>query len=230
MTQRSNGGARAAALVLAAGLADPAAACEVAILFAIDVSASVDAGEYALQSGGHAAAITDPEVIDAIQSIGGVQVTLMHWSGGVHQELRTPWTALSDAASAHAYAARLAQIERRVDSEATALGSALNFVEHSWPDEARRCRRRVVDISGDGVSNTGVPIAPTRARLIEDGVTLNGLVIGGGDPPPAPFYRERVIGGPGAFLEIAEGYADYARAFKLKLLRELRQVFAETAR
>jgi hypothetical protein len=35
------------------------------------------------------------------------------------------------------------------------------------------------------------------------------------------YYRENVIQGPGAFVEIADDYDDFARAFLRKLLREI---------
>ena len=90
---------------------------------------------------------------------------------------------------------------------------------------ASECRRRVVDVSGDGVSNSGRPLEPARSRLLAEGATINGLVIVNEElveAPPLPHYRDRVIGGPGAFAIRANGFEDYARAFRKKLLRELR--------
>jgi hypothetical protein len=37
----------------------------------------------------------------------------------------------------------------------------------------------------------------------------------------ARYYREKVISGPDAFLEIASDYDDFARAFLRKLRREI---------
>ena len=52
-------------------------------------------------------------------------------------------------------------------------------------------------------------------------VTINGLVILGATPNPLPHYEAEVIGGFGAFVEVAENFDDYPRAILRKLLREL---------
>ena len=38
------------------------------------------------------------------------------------------------------------------------------------------------------------------------------------------YFHERIIHGPGAFIEVALGFEDYAQAMKRKLLRELATV------
>ena len=43
------------------------------------------------------------------------------------------------------------------------------------------------------------------------------------DPDPVAHYRAQVIGGPGAFVEVASGFDDYPRAILKKLLREIDQ-------
>lgn len=215
---------------LGAGRAE---ACAAAIVLAIDVSSSVSAPEYRLQAEGHARTFRDPEVIEAIQSVGGVMVTVVHWSGVRHQQARESWTLIDSAAASLAFADRIGAIGRRYDTLRTALGQALVFLEGAWLAETARCERKVIDISGDGVANDGVDVAGPRARLLAQGVTINALVIFsplsrlGAEPDPVVFYRERVIGGPGAFYEVADGYEDYARAFKRKFLQELRGGLAE---
>ena len=58
--------------------AAPAAAqeCRIALALGIDVSSSVDPDEYALQAGGLAAALRDPEVAAAFLAVPGAQVAL----------------------------------------------------------------------------------------------------------------------------------------------------------
>jgi hypothetical protein len=46
-------------------------------------------------------------------------------------------------------------------------------------------------------------------------------VIRGAWPDPVEFYQRNVVRGDGAFLEIADGFSDYAAAIRRKLLREL---------
>jgi hypothetical protein len=96
--------------------------------------------------------------------------------------------------------------------------------------QGRDCWRRVIDLSGDGMSNSGP--APDEIGAALEGVIVNGLVIGtqeldfGGTRDQnagelALYYRREVMRGPGAFVLIALGYEDYARAMEAKLLREL---------
>lgn len=220
----------AAALI---GLAGPfasaqASACGAAIVLALDVSSSVSASEYRLQTEGHARAFRDPEVIEAIVDAGGVLVAAVHWSGVRHQSARIGWTLIDSPAASFAFAEQIGALQRRFDTLRTALGQALVFLEGAWSVETEVCARKVIDISGDGVANDGVDVSEPRARLLARGVTLNALVVFsplsrlGAEPDPVAFYRERVIGGPGAFYEVADGYEDYARAFKRKFLQELR--------
>jgi len=57
------------------------------------------------------------------------------------------------------------------------------------------------------------------------GVTVNGLVINGadheGETNLIPFYQNEVLHGPGAFLEVAQGFRDFERAMRRKLEREV---------
>ncbi len=226
-------GRRAAALgglaLAALAAAAPARACGIALALAVDVSSSVDRYEYQLQTGGMAAAFRDPEVADAILGGGGALVAVVYWSGYPHQESRIGWTPLGDAAAIAAFADRIDRLERRYAQFPTAIGRALQFVETLWSPETAACARRVVDVSGDGVNNSGPPPVSARRRLVARGITLNALVIQGEWPDPEPYYRDNVIGGPGAFIEIADGYDDFARAFRRKLLRELQPLAADLA-
>ena len=79
---------KAIALVLC--LADPLQACETALLLAVDISGSVDAGEYALQMSGLAAALEDHDIADLLVE-DSVALSLVHWSGLRRQKLLLPW-------------------------------------------------------------------------------------------------------------------------------------------
>jgi hypothetical protein len=83
--------------------------------------------------------------------------------------------------------------------------------------------RQVIDVSGDGRQNTGeLSTADARDAAVSHGITLNGLPITSGDDPDVDgWYRANVIGGPGAFLVVANGYAAFAEAFRQKLMLEV---------
>ncbi len=217
---------RRAAMLLVAGLlagGHPARAadCGLELVLAMDVSYSVVNSEYDLQMGGLADAFRDPEVAEAITWItGGVMATVTQWSGPEAQAQPVPWTHLTDAASAAAFAAAIERQERAFASY-TAVGEALFHANRLGATNPRRCARRVIDVSGDGANNKGRPPLPMAEALSANGVTVNGLVIMGAWPDPVEFYLRNVVRGDGAFLETAANFADYADAIKRKLLREL---------
>ena len=94
--------------------------------------------------------------------------------------------------------------------------------------------RRVIDVSGDGTSNSGRPLAEARAAALEAGVTINGLAIINRAPPRGGFhrhtqppeglpeyYRRNVIGGPGAFLLVVQDFNSFGEAMVDKLVTEI---------
>ncbi|WP_093255250.1 DUF1194 domain-containing protein [Rubrimonas cliftonensis] len=221
--------AAAAALLALAPVGARALDCTAALVLALDVSSSVDAAEYALQMQGLAAALRDPAVVETILSPpgAGVMASAFAWSGFQHQELLIDWTWLGDRASIEAFAASLAAAPRRYDHWPTALGRATGFAAALHGENPVPCRRRVVDVSGDGANNDGVGPQWHRERGAFEGITFNGLVIAGADPDPVLYYRAEVLHGPGAFLEVIHSYTDYPGAILRKLLRELQPPFAQ---
>ena len=215
---------RLAAVSLAAGLGAgaPAAACDLELVLAMDVSRSVVKSEFDLQMGGLASAFRDPEVIETIRWIaGGVMVTVTQWSGPEAQIQSVPWSHLIEPEDIVAFAAEIAAIDRAFFASYTAIGEALVHAGSLSATNPVPCKRRVIDVSGDGASNRGRPAREVAEALAAQGVTINGLVIMGGWPDPAEFYVRNVIRGEGSFLELAEDFEDYAEAIKRKLLREL---------
>lgn len=210
-----------AVLSLAPGLARP---CGLELILAVDVSGSIDGEEWRLQSGGMAAAFEDPQVADAIAAMeGGMLVTYTHWSGTSRQSQVTPWQRLTDGASAQAFAGAIRGAARTWRNFSTAIGDALNHARTVSQTAPERCRRRVIDVSGDGISNEGEnPLVASRL-LGAEGYQVNALVIRGANPDPVVHFRELVLAGPGAFIEIADGFEDFPRAFRRKLLREIDQ-------
>lgn len=214
-----------ASLLLAAA---PAAACGLELVLAIDVSRSVVEREFAIQTGGLAAAFRDSRIVDAISwTDGGIMATVTQWSGAASQEQTVPWAHLTGAASIAAFAAAVERQERAFFASYTAIGAALVHAEALAATNPLPCARRVIDVSGDGTSNHGPEPRPVAEALAASGVTVNGLVIRGAWPDPAAFYRENVVRGDGAFLEVAQGFGDYPAAIRRKLLRELAPHLAE---
>ena len=196
----------------------PAAACDLALLLAVDVSGSVDEDEWRIQRDGLAAALRDGLVAEALVSA-EAQVALMQWTGTGRQRVTMPWTRVADFAAADALAARVAQERRIWRNFSTAVGEALQAGLAEMAQVAH-CRRKVIDVSGDGRSNEGVPPAEVRGRLDLAGITVNALVIEGDEPDLTGWYWENVITGEGAFVVTANGFEDYPERIRQKLIRE----------
>ncbi len=193
--------------------------CDLALVLAVDVSGSVDPGEYALQRDGLAAALRDGLVAEALVRA-RAEVAVLQWTGSSRQRLTIPWTSIHSDADVTALAARVESDLRIWRNFSTAIGEALGFALPLFqmrPD----CRRKVIDVSGDGISNEGVPPREVHAALAAAGVTVNGLVIAGAQEDVTGHYYENVIRGPGAFVLTADGFADYPDRIRQKLLREV---------
>ena len=218
---------RGSALLLLSGFLATAAptqasACGLELVLAMDVSRSVEDSEYDLQMNGLATAFSDPEVIETINWIqGGMMATVTQWSGPEAQSQQVPWTHLTDAASIVAFATAIERQKRVFIASYTAVGDALFHADSLSTSNPLRCKKRVIDVSGDGASNRGRSARHMAEALAASGVTVNGVVILGAWPDPAEFYLRNVVRGDGAFLETAANFADYANAIKRKLLREL---------
>ena len=209
------------ALALAAALfAAPAAACETALVLAIDVSGSVDPGEYRLQMDGLAAALRDSTVRDAMIAA-EARVAVLQWSGSSRQRVMVPWIAMTDETRVEALATQVETAPRAFRHYSTAIGEALRTAAGMLGEIAGDCERQVVDVSGDGENNEGVEVGRMRDALVRGGVTVNGLAIDIGGEGLTAYFHRNVIGGPGAFVLTARDFEDYPRAIRRKLLREL---------
>ena len=165
------------------------------------ISASVDNAEYDLQLEGLAAAIEHPLVVEAILTPeeDHIEAAVFEWSGYTQQDVIIAWTRLDNADAVREFATRLRAHGRPQGYLATAIGKAVEF-GGALLRSAPACRRRVLDVSGDGINNIGVPPAYFYRRGDLDGAIVNGLVILGALPDPLPYYQTDVIFGPEAFV------------------------------
>ena len=213
------------ALLLAPALAGAAPAdapVDTALVLAVDVSLSVDEGRYALQRDGTAAAIESPDFVRALAGgpNGAVAITVMEFSDPDRQIPVMPWTRIASAADAQAFAAKLRRVHRS-SSGLTGIADALLAAEGMFDESPWPATRRVVDVSGDGMSNIGPPIDEVRDRLVGHGITINGLPILTEEPWLETYYTLYLIGGPGAFVIVAQDLASFADAMRRKLVAEV---------
>jgi len=215
-----------AAVGLAVSLAVPAAGaeCRLALLLALDVSSSVDAAEDKLQRGGLANALIAPEVQAAfLAAPQPIALAAYEWSGRYNQEILLDWFLIEGAEDLYVAAQTIGRSKRSHNDFPTAMGYALGYGAGMFQN-APDCLRRTLDMAGDGENNEGFPPAAAYAEFPFGGVTVNGLVVNAADYEAEvsliDFYRREVLHGPGAFLEIAQGFEDYERAMRRKLERE----------
>ena len=197
-----------------------------------DASGSIDSAEIAFQRRGYAAAITDPEIISAIQQgfDGRIAVTYVEWGSSVSQEVVVPWTVIDDQESAEAFADVLINTPRQAFGR-NAIGSAIAAGQALIEDNAIEGHRRVIDISADSANSwSGVPILTARERALAADITINGLAIlcghlGCGGRPVAydveRAFAESIIAGPGSFVVTVDSDTSFAEAVRKKLLLEI---------
>ena len=202
-------------------LAAPARACSVALLLAIDVSNSVDPGEYRIQTDGLALALRDPQVREALVQ-GEVAVSVVQWSGRTRQEVTFPWTRIRTDADVEALALRAERMSRAFVMSDTAVGDLIRFATNSF-GEVGDCEKRVIDISGDGTDNAGTDPASARRAAEAQGIVINGLAIEGIGVSITNFYSRHVIT-RGGFVMTARGHTTYAETLKRKIRREVSRV------
>lgn len=197
----------------------PGWACDLALVLAVDVSGSVDETEYRIQMDGLAAGLRDGLVSEALVSA-QARVTLIQWSGRARQEISIPWTPTRTFDEVEALAQAIETAPRPWRNFSTALGEAL-LLGLSQITEGPACKRRVIDLSGDGPSNEGVEPATLKSLMRQADVTVNAIAIEQSEPDLTAYFYEHVIEGEGAFVETARSFRDYPEKIRRKLVREV---------
>jgi Ca-activated chloride channel family protein len=197
-------------------------AVDLALVLAVDGSASVTYDEFGLIAGGMAAALRDPLVVRGL--IGGPAKTscccLLLWSGTGAHDVIADWTRIGSAGDARAFADTVENMPRTVRAGETAIGEALLGALTLLGHVPANPKRSVVDVIGDGRSNQGIAPGPIRDRMAAANITINGLCILHEEPDLLESYTREVIGGPGAFAVVCRDYPDFAAAMRQKLARE----------
>jgi hypothetical protein len=215
--------ALAVALGMPLGTSAGSDRADVALVLAIDVSGSVDDNRFRLQREGIAAALDSEELAAAVSSSVNqtVEVAVVEWAE--EQRLLVPWTVLHGRGDLEALATRLRGASRSWVHTMTDPGGGIAAAARLFADQPFAAPRQVIDMSGDGRQNTGeVATADARDAAVSHGLTVNGLPIASGDEPGIEdWYRTNVVGGPGAFLVVADSYDAFATAFRQKLRLEI---------
>lgn len=197
---------------------------DLAMVLAVDGSASVTYEEFGLIAGGMAAALRDPTVAAALT--GNSVLSLLLWSGIGQQDIITGWTPIATAADLAGFANSVDNMPRTVRAGNTAIGEALLASLTLLARVPATPRRNIVNVIGDGRSNDGIAPGPVRDRMAAANITINGLCILHEEPDLLASYTAEVIGGPGAFAVTCNDYRDFTEAMRQKLTRETKAPIA----
>jgi hypothetical protein len=201
------------------------------LVLAVDISLSMDDEEQRLQRDGFIAAIRHPDVIAAIRDglNGRIALTYLEWAGTASQEVLVPWSLIDGKAAAEAFAEKLAAIPLR-GAHRTSISGAMQYSRVLFEGSGFRGPRQVVDVSGDGANNQGMPVTLARDRLVDQGIVINGLAImverqGVEDfftlANLDEYFEDCVIGGPGAFVIRITDRNQLAPAIRRKMMLEI---------
>ena len=222
------------ALMLSPPTARGAEPVDLLLVLAADVSRSVTEPKFKLQREGAAAAITHPDVVQAITSGPNrrIAVCFVEWATvGMHKVV-IDWMVIGDGQAARSFGDRLVELPRSF-AGSTSISGAIDFAVLQLERAPFTSERRVIDVSGDGNNNSGRPVSEARDDALAKGITVNGLVIltplsqsfrpehthpaGGLEK----YFQDNVIGGFGAFTVVAEGHDSFGRALTKKLVAEI---------
>jgi hypothetical protein len=213
------------------------------LVLAVDVSRSIDQPKFLLQRDGYAAAVSNRSVLEAIKSGPHQKIALafVEWSGYGAQKLVIDWTAIDGPETARRFGDQIVEAPRSF-ADRTSISGGIDFAAAQLAHTAFKAPRRVIDVSGDGTNNAGREVAVARDDTIAKGITINGLVILSDNQllfnaehtnPPGgleKYYRDNVIGGPGAFVLVAEDFNAFGKAIVKKLIAEIASVPARRLR
>ena len=210
------------------------------LVLSSDVSRSVDHPKFLLQREGYASAISDPQVLDAIRSgpHAKIAICFVEWSGFGAQKLVIDWTVIDGPAAARKFGDQLLELPRSF-ADRTSISGGIEFAAAQIARAPFEASRRTIDVSGDGTNNAGRDVRLARDEVVAKGIVVNGLVILSDRPipwnaehtnPPGgleKYYHDNVIGGPGAFVMVAENFNSFGRAIVRKMIAEIASLQAE---
>src|SRR5258706_38355 len=200
-------------------LARAAEQTDLVLVLVMDVSRSMDRAKFLLQRQGYAAAISNPQVLNAIESGPHQKIALyfIDWSGPFEQKVVIDWTIIDGPAAASRFGGLVAQAPRSFYN-GTSIGAAINFATARLARAPFEAERHAIDVSGDGTNNAGPDVQFFRDQAVAQGILGNGLGtltdmdLAQNPRHPNPsggiekYYRDNVIGGAGSFVMVAEDY------------------------
>jgi hypothetical protein len=173
-------------------------------------------------------------VLDAVKSgpNGKIALSFVEWSGYGAQKLVIDWTVIDGPATARKFGDLLVELPRSF-ADRTSISGGIDFSAAQLAKSPFEAPRQTIDVSGDGTNNAGREVRLARDEAVAKGIVINGLVIlserqmpwnAEHTNPPGGlenYYRENVMGGPGAFVMVAEDFQSFGRAIIKKMIAEI---------
>lgn len=214
---------KAAAPAIRPAAAAPQTPVDLNLVLAVDASGSVDDDRFELQKDGYVKAFLSQRVLNAIKAGNeqSIAVTMVQWTGPTLHVVMVPWMVIRDERTARIFAAAVGASTRQIYGGGTSISGVIDYSVLLLNSSPFRAQRRVIDISGDGSNNLGRPVEQARDEAVKMGIRINGLPILSLEPDLDLYFRQNVIGGPGAFVVTARNYEVFAEAIMRKLVAEI---------
>jgi len=199
---------------------------DVELVLAVDISQSMDEEEFALQRAGYVEALRHPDFINAVRSgsRGRIALAYFEWAGVVRDDGVIAWQIIDGEHSANAFADKIAARPFR-SFRGTSISGALGFGAGLLERTGFSAPRRVIDVSGDGPNNIGLPVAAIRDAAVAKGIVINGLPILISPSPSVSrldrYYADCVTGGAGSFVLPIYTASEFSTAIRRKLIQEV---------
>jgi Ca-activated chloride channel family protein len=206
------------------------------IVTALDASASVGRYEEWLEREGLAQAVVHPWFLEVVRAGRHKRVgfAVFTWSSHGNVKPIVPWTTIATPEDAkrvshHLFSINLVEegqlldrdmpidhYEAPGDPHQTDICLAIRSASALLESAPFKSLRSVINIVGNGPSNSGMEPAKARDAALEANQIVNGLVIGYGLVSDVEYYRTHVIGGPGSFVMQVSNREDITEAFLAK--------------
>ena len=209
---------------------DGPVAVDAELIFAVDISYSMNSEEQRLQRAGYVAALKSKDFLNALQSgpLGKVAVAYVQWASSSDQDVLLNWSLIDSAETAQTVADKLGEAGYR-RAQRTSISGGIDFAAHLFDNNGYNGARRIIDVSGDGPNNNGRPVTDARDEALAKGIVINGLPLVGIRPYLGPadiqdldiYYRDCVVGGADSFMIPIHDTKAFVDATRNKLVREI---------
>lgn len=211
------------------------AVCALLLALVVDSSNSVDDAEYRQQVVGTADALMSEEVGRIVRNMdGGMAVTVIQFTE--YSRVVIDWRMVRNDAERDALARDISKMPR-IPGLFTSISAGLEVAIQQMANPPCEGMRMTIDVSADGVNNSGRPPEEFRNIAQGAGIQINGLVVvdrnptSGFSPDLVEYFQNSIITSGGhtddgnyvfpGFVMAANGYEEYGRAMLMKLQREI---------